>query len=419
MSKIVIVSGFQIISNPRVAKEADALSKAGHTVEVLGAIWDKEGARKIEALRVGALWHYTPMVDLAGGGWLARWHWLVARLHVKLAQGVRRWLGWEHPAQLGYFTGRLLKIARSRQADLYIVHLEPALWVGVKLLQAGFRVAVDVEDWYSEDLLPADRSRRPVAMMRHYEATLLQQGAYATTTSHALSQALANAYQVSPPVVVYNTFPWAERASLKGHYRARKRLDLCSLVWFSQTIGPGRGLEQLMQALHFLQTPVEIHVRGNPRPGFEQQLRRLAPEAMQEHIYFHGLVPQAELLACLAEHDMGFCGELSDSASRDLTLTNKAMEYLRAGLAVIASDTQGQMELAKALPDTVFIYAQRDPQALADKVNLLVDQPQRLQQAKQAALQAAQQRFCWERDAEKIVTCVQCALAERGVTSCS
>ncbi|MEG3637859.1 glycosyltransferase [Magnetococcus sp. PR-3] len=412
MSRIVIISGFQVINNPRVAKEAAALAQAGHDVEVLGSILDLSSAQRTEALLHGARWRYTPMVDLVQGSWLDRARWLRARLRVKGAQWLHRFLGWESSAQLGYFTRRLFHYAHTRQADLYIVHLEPALWVGVKLMQAGHKVAMDVEDWYSEDLLPADRAKRPMGKMKAYEAKLLQDAAYVTTTSQALSQALARAYQATPPAVVYNTFPWAERDLLCGEVLDRQDPELVSLVWFSQTIGPGRGLEQLMQALHAVTQPFEIHLRGNPRPGMEAQLRALAPDFMQPHIYFHGVVPQAQLLARLAEHDIGFCGELSDCPSRDLTITNKSMEYLRSGLALVASDTAGQKELAEAVPQACFVYEQNQPTSLANVLNMLLPSQKRLQQAKQASLQAAMATYSWEQDAKVLLEQVQKALSQ-------
>jgi hypothetical protein len=38
MAKINIISGIQLSNNPRVVKEADALTEAGHEVEVFSSI---------------------------------------------------------------------------------------------------------------------------------------------------------------------------------------------------------------------------------------------------------------------------------------------------------------------------------------------------------------------------------------------
>jgi len=49
-----------------------------------------------------------------------------------------------------------------------------------------------------------------------------------------------------------------------------------------------------------------------------------------------------DLLSRIAEHDIGFAGEMPHCRSRDLTVTNKILQYLLAGLAVVASGTAGQ-----------------------------------------------------------------------------
>ncbi|PON16127.1 hypothetical protein C2W62_20105, partial [Candidatus Entotheonella serta] len=63
----------------------------------------------------------------------------------------------------------------------------------------------------------------------------------------------------------------------------------------------------------------------------------------------HTTLPNRELLSRIAEHDIGLALEQCDCPSRDLTITNKLFQYLLGGLALIATQTQGQAEaIAKA-----------------------------------------------------------------------
>jgi hypothetical protein len=64
MAKIVIISGLQVVDNPRVVKEADALSEAGHDVEVLAALYEPDAAARVEELLRGRSWRHTPVLDL-------------------------------------------------------------------------------------------------------------------------------------------------------------------------------------------------------------------------------------------------------------------------------------------------------------------------------------------------------------------
>ena len=123
----------------------------------------------------------------------------------------------------------------------------------------------------------------------------------------------------------------------------------------------------------------------------------------------HGLVSNAELLSRIAEHDIGFAGEMSIRRNRDLTVTNKILHYLLGGLAIIASDTAGQKEIAQRAPGAIQMYASGNPTALAQQLNELLGNPARLASAKDAALKAAEQSFCWERQAPELLHLVEAA----------
>ena len=65
------------------------------------------------------------------------------------------------------------------------------------------------------------------------------------------------------------------------------------------------------------------------------------------------------MLSRIAEHDIGFAGEQNYCRSRDLTVTNKILHYLLGGLAVIASDTAGQRQIAAQAGEAVRVYPAR------------------------------------------------------------
>jgi glycosyltransferase involved in cell wall biosynthesis len=403
MTKVVIVSGIQIINNPRVVKEATALAEAGYGVEVIGAIYNEESYEQIKYILQSVRWNHIPVIDLTDGHILTSLYYLYAKIRRKISLLQKQWLNIESPNQLGYFTKHLYRIAKGRKADLYIVHLEQALWVGRKLLENGCNVAMDVEDWYSEDGLPADRALRPLGLMKECEQYLLRNAAYCTTTSSSLSKALSEAYESSPPTVIYNSFPLEERLLVDEKILDRQETSLPSIIWFSQTVGPGRGLEQLLAALQKVEYPFEIHIRGTPRKGYKETLLRELPKEVTRHTYFHPQVPQDELLSRLSEHDIGFCGELSECRSRDLTITNKALEYLRAGLAMIASDTAGHKEVASLVPTGVYIYQQNNFSSLQSVLNKLLGDDNALKRAKEASKKGMEADMDWRKSEAIIV----------------
>ena len=174
------------------------------------------------------------------------------------------------------------------------------------------------------------------------------------------------------PTVVYNAFPWSDRDSIDGLSKDRGDRRLPSIHWFSQTLGPGRGLEDLVAALPLLKSETEVHLRGRPALGFENWLIQRIPEGWRARIKVHQSVSNSELLSRIAEHDIGFAGETSSIRSRNLTVTNKILLYLLGGLAVVASETAGQREVALQAPGSVLLYPSGDASALASCLDELL-----------------------------------------------
>ena len=394
MAIICLISGFQVINNPRVVKEADAFAALGHDVTVLAALNDLADRERTERLLRGRRWRHRAVLDATDVQLRARLERVALRVLSRAARVAGRRFRLEHPLQLGPELVPLLRAARETRAELYSLHLEKALWVGLALARDGAAFSIDMEDWYSEDLPPADRAERPVRWLRQAERKLLREAVFSTATSDVMADALRDAYDCPRPTVVYNSFP-SDATERDGRCSDRASRTVPSVTWFSQTIGPGRGLETLIEALGQLETPFELHVRGTDRRGFLGKLLACAPSALRARVRSHPQVPQDELLYRLTEHDIGFCGERIDCQSRDVTITNKMFEYLRAGLAVVASDTRGQAEIARRVPDAVRLFAQDDVAGLKSVLETLLLDPAALETAKAASRAAFDEHFGW------------------------
>ena len=410
---IALLTGNSLCHNPRAVKEASALARAGYRVCVLGGWSHPDFKARDQRLIEDLPFAFIPVFDLAAPGLhnqISRYGWRVGK---RAADACYRLTGWQSPRQLGFAIERMFQQALGVSADLYLAHSEPCVHVAARLLRRGRRVGVDMEDWFSEDLSPAARRHRPLRLLRELEGELLLRGACASCPSQAMSAALADEYACPPPTVIYNAFAWADRQALEaldGAAADRRNGKIPSVYWFSTTLGPGRGLDDLLAALPLLRHEVEIHLRGTPAPGFAEWVRARIPEGWRDRVSFHPLVTNDQLLPRIAEHDIGFAGETTECRSRDLTVTNKLLHYLLGGLAVVASDTSGQREVARQAPGAVHLYRGGDARALAERLDALLASSEDLARAKAAALAAAQRTFCWERQEAALLASVACAL---------
>jgi glycosyltransferase involved in cell wall biosynthesis len=393
MSNILILIGAHLCTAPRPQKEAETLAQAGHNVTIGGFYFDPELVKRDRLLLADKKWRFEPIINLQPTRKFSNW---AIRLQSRIAKEKFKHLNIFSPELLGYGVTAMLRFARKARADLTIVHSEAGLWVGDRLLDEGFRVGVDFEDWFSQDLLPAARASRPIAQLKLLESRLLRDCTYCLTTSHALAEAMATAYNAPKPTVIYNAFPWSDRLHIDGQKRDRQDLNIPSLHWFSQTIGPGRGLETLFQSLAYISIPLEIHLRGNYPESSRQWLEPLISHGWRDRIFIHATVSNHELLSRIAEHDIGLALECNNIPSRNLTVTNKLFQYLQAGLAVIATDTDGQREILSEYPQVGKLIPSQDPRALGEAINNLLATPHRLAEIKKAALIAAQDKLSGE-----------------------
>lgn len=411
--RIALLTGNPLRSNPRVIKEAAALAEAGFEVRVHGAWSTEQGVETDRNLAEQGGYAFVPLLppDTLEG----RLHGLVQRA----ARKVIPWSKWT----FGLMPGVLEREARRFRPELAIAHSEPALFAALALQMRGTKVGVDMEDWFSEDL-PAEAQRgRPVRRLRETEKQLLKCVAHATCTTEAMADALSAEYGAPRPRRIYNVFPEArisdpvmlvDRSSTAKSMGglASRGAATRSIHWFSQTLGPGRGLEELLAAAAAVAGDFEIHLRGHVG-GYQGWLKSAVPAEVQAKVFVHKAVANEVLPERIAEHDIGFAGELRGIRSRDLTATNKIFQYLQSGLAVVASDTKGQREVADASAGAVRLYESGNRNELSAVLRDWAESPGKLQAARAAAREVAARKFRWEDEKHRLVECVREALQSR------
>ena len=401
---ILILTSAHLCRNPRVVKEAATLGAAGYDVTVMSvSVQPRFERMDLELLRDLPFKRVT--LDYAAGTAAARTADFFQRGATWAARRLCAKLGFETAQTLGPASA-LLRFARTFPADLTIVHTEIPIWAAQHLIHDGRRVAVDIEDWYSEDLLYVDRQSRPLKLLRRAEQFALQHAAYASATAQSMADTLTAAYRCKPPIVIRNSFPLQSRSRVD----APATTGSPSFIWFSQTIGPGRGLELFFAAWARTTQPSKVHLLGDERPGYRQKLLGRLPAARRGDLHFIPLVTPAELPLKLAEFDIGLALEPRWPLNRNITITNKILQYMNAGLAIIATDTAGQKEVMQAAPDCGLLITAHETGEYAQKLDALLGDHARLRAAQLAARAAAEREFCWERETPRLLGAVERAL---------
>lgn len=414
MKRICIVSDLHLSSNPRVWKEANTLAAAGYEVTIL-TMWTSAAKRENDKtfLRHPALL-YKAGLNLIPGE-IASWRRFYYRVRARLEREAHRLFRTNSPWTLGYAPGLMTVKAMNEQADLYIAHTEYGIVIGNRLLEKGRRVAFDIEDWYSRDYLVP---WRPVALLESAEQKALTRGVYVTCPSLAMSAAMKAAYKGALAArVIYNGFPLAESPSTIRPAAAGAQTSTGNpsgptaptLIWFSQTIGPGRGLETLFEALKLTSRPLEVHLVGECVTGYESELETTFPREKGHRLIVHPPVRHTDLPELISQHRIGLAVEQREPESRNKTITNKILQYLQAGVQVLATATDGQQEVAAHFTGSVKLVPPDDPAAWAAGLeSLLQSDPDR-----EATRRTFEKLFSWEAQEKKLLDLVAQALNNR------
>lgn len=410
---VCIVTPGYLSSTPRVVKEADALQEAGIDVRVVHTRGGLEHARRhdedlvqrkswaVDAVKwsperlreVGRYVRYTAQQWCAE--WMPRALWPYARVAEQIQHRA-------FPA--------LRRCAAKEPADLYIGHYPAGLAAaGCAADEHGALLGYDAEDFHvgqQPDNQP--RIERTDFLERRY----LEKCAHVTAASEGIAEALAERYGIDRPQVIHNVFPWAERETIDGQTKDREG-DALSLYWFSQTVGLDRGLQDAIRAAGLLDDAVQIHIRGTLYDEVGRELTAVAAEnGVADDLYFHSKVPPGKLLSRTAEHDIGLALEQGHTPNRRLCVTNKLFYYPLGGLAIIATDVEGQRRVLEGYGDFSGMYESGDARALAQLLQRWTD-AEALAEAKSRALEVAHTRWNWERESEKLVDSVRSLLQGR------
>jgi glycosyltransferase involved in cell wall biosynthesis len=398
--RVTVVTAGHLSTCPRMLKSADAFAAAGFEVRVVATChepWAVETDRDVRSRRAWPV----EVVDYRRGAraltyWRTGARYRAARTAAALRGPARSPLGLVARA-FGRVHPELVRAATSAPADLLYGGTTGAL---AAVAEAARRLSIpygiDLEDWHSGESSGRD-APLDNALAARVEASVLRDASFATTSSEPIAAAYRDRYGVEP-AVVHNTFPLPPEPP----DFSRRDPSTLRLYWFSQTIGPGRGLEEAVVAAGLAGITAELALRGRAQPGYLEALRALAAaHAPRLAVVHHAPASPDAMIDVARGYDVGLALELMAVPNRQLCLTNKAFTYILAGVAVAISDTPGQHALGVDLGHGAALVAPADPDALAAALARWSAEPAALDCAKRASWQAATRRWHWEHPLEE------------------
>ena len=406
--RFCLVTSAHVCNNPRLVKEADALHGAGHDVRVV-AIWaDATNGMRDDALMRSRDWRLH-RIRVARREWDSRFRWVAGSLTQAAARqafdrGVRTDAIRDQAASR--FVRQLTRAAAREPADVIVGHnlqALPAVVRAARRIGGDARVGFDLEDLHSGELPDEPSIEATRRLVSEVERRYLPECDFLLASADGIADEVVRQYGVRRPSVVHNVFPLSDRSVTTTEER-RGGGGTVSLYWYSQVIGPRRGLEEAVTALSQLPPTVHLHLRGNRDESYAESLASLASElGVENRVHVLAPAPPDALVSLARQHDIGLALEQPTTLNRRLCVTNKFFTYLLGGIAVAATDTPGQRSMMSRVPGVGFTYPAGDANSLARGLSALVNDPAALAAAKQTAYEHAVKRFSWELEEPKLL----------------
>lgn len=393
--RICLISDHHLCINPRLWKEAFVYEKMGYEVMILTKWQSKEHKQRDLELIKGHSINYLCFLNITPGE-IAEWKRFYYRIRKRVASELQRYFKLGGAWAINHAPGLLYKKALELNADFYSAHLECGFYAGSKLLKAGKKVSFDFEDWYSRDYLTPDRA---TGLLQKLEHVALHYGKFCTAASDSMAKALQAVYQSKfKPFIIYNSFP--QQHLVYKHHTQVINNNRFQIAWTSRTVGPNRGIETFLSAAKLIREPLDFHLIGECSSSYRSFLENEFPFSKGHQLIFHDFVNHDELLPMLSEFDAGLAIEQYEPDSRNTTVTNKILQYLQAGLQVLATDTAGQKEISEHFPLSVKTVKSNDAQSWAYAIEQMIQHKKNFNQEEQ--LNQFETFFSWQKQEEKL-----------------
>jgi len=402
---ICLITPGHVASTPRLVKSADALSEAGYSVHVVAGAPFPPADRLDAEILSRAKWAYTRVNTRTGAAVFFR------KVMRKL---IRRRL--QNPGTLSRgFAARahlaespnLVRSAVRIPARLFIGHSIAGLYVaaaaaGIRGCKHGF----DIEDYHDAetDEAIAEPVERRVRFLLQSE--LLPGCSVLTCAAPLIGRKYKEDYNVDATTLL-NVFPLAQAPLAPVPPKSVNEDRPATFYWFSQTIGRGRGLENVIKVMGEMRTPAELHLRGFVSPEYAEALRAAARAAgLRRPIRFLEPGSPNDMARLAAPTDIGLSIEEGSPLNKDLCLSNKIFIYLLAGIPQLLSGTTAQKALAAELPDAVILGEMCRAKETAVQLDAFFAHPETVSRSRLSAWNLGRTRFNWDIEKEILVRLV-------------
>ncbi len=208
----------------------------------------------------------------------------------------------------------------------------------------------------------------------------LKQSDAVTTVCEGIADLVRKDHQLQCPVQVVRSTPFYEPQIF------RPTGETITVLYHGE-IFASRGLHIAIRSMHYWRPEFRLLLRGNADVGYLDELKAIAKEVgVEDRLTIEPAVAFADIISAANKADIGYFVHEDLSAQRRFALPNKFFEYVMAGLALCVSDLP---EMARLVHQYGMgqLVSDCDPKAVAEVINRF--DRQMIDTMKQRSIEAA------------------------------
>lgn len=299
---------------------------------------------------------------------------------------------------------RVLKQAKTLDADVYHLHDPELIPVGLKLKQLGKKVIFDAHEDVPKQLLGKPYLNPLVLRLLSGAFSVFE--CYACPRFDGIIAATPfirdKFLDMNPRSVDINNFPMIGELDAAVPW-ADKRAEVC----YVGGIGAIRGVRELVRACDFLQTSARLNLAGRfSEPAVEAEVKAYHGWRRVNEL---GFVDRAGVREVMGRSVAGLV-TLHPVINYLDSLPVKMFEYMAAGIPVIASNFPFWSDIVEG-SDCGLCVDPLDPKAIAAAIDFMINNPERARQMGENGKRAVLEKYNWGVEEAKLLTFYQSVLA--------
>ena len=292
---------------------------------------------------------------------------------------------------------RMYRALRAARADIVHFHDPELIPIGILLRLSGVKVIYDVHENLPDQTLSKTYLPKPLRHGVAFFARCIEAIAgWILSGIVAAGPVISRRFPNKKTITVHN-FPLLGEFTFMS--RAIPSSDTLNLVYIGG-ITEVRGIYEMVAAMDKVQTGnAQLQLAGTfSSPELQAKCER---QESWGRVQFKGWMIRKDVVQLLSQAHAGLVVLHPTSAYLD-SLPVKMFEYMAMRLPIIASDFPYWRKLLKGYDCAIFVNP-TDPQAIADAIDWIAQNPQAARAMGERGYQAVQERYNWDTESAVLI----------------